>query len=212
MCFPKKRGLWLCASYGNATENGPGWTTNAKGRATCMVGKAASKPKIDHADTIVHDALETDNSFHWEGGAYVEVTRKGKKETLHVNGGTCARLLRVRYRNLHRRVCWGESIKNAIDQLTATAIEESDEIPVYVRVAPHEGMLYIDLAGRDRNIVAIDANGYRPVKEAPVRFLRTVTDPGPRMDCVQRIARWWANLQNGRWRAVRRCSVRKGQV
>ena len=66
--YPKKRGLWLCARYGNVTENGPGWTINAKGHATCMVGKAASMPKIDHADTIVHDALETDNFFHWEGG------------------------------------------------------------------------------------------------------------------------------------------------
>lgn len=99
----------------------------------------------------------------------------------------------MRYRNFHRRVCRGEWIKNAIDQLTATAIEEGDEIPVYVRQAYHEGTLYIDLADRDRNIVAIDARGYELVNEAPVRFLRTekmlplpIPEDGGRLDDLKK--------------------------
>jgi hypothetical protein len=60
-----------------------------------------------------------------------------------------------------------------VDQLTAIALEEGDEIPVYVRLAHVTGKLYIDLADRERRIVEIDANGWRVVDQAPVRFMRS---------------------------------------
>jgi len=139
----------------------------------CIVGKAAQKPKIDDADTIVDDALKIDRFFSWEGVAYVQVARKGKRENLLVAGETYSRLLRVRYRAQYKKVVKAEWLHNAVSQLVATAIEEGEEVPVYVRVAYVDGKLYIDLADREGNIVEIDSKDWRVVKEAPVQFLRT---------------------------------------
>jgi hypothetical protein len=170
--FPIRKGAWLCVRYQTAKE-GPTWKVNERGHAYCFVGKAEPKQKADPADLIVSEALKQDKFFSWEGVAYVQVTRRGKEETLLVGSDTYARLLRVRYRKAHHQVAKGEWIRNAIDQLIATAIEEGEEIPVYVRIAYLNGKLYIDLVDRERNIVEVDADGFRIIKEAPVRFLRT---------------------------------------
>lgn len=172
--IPRKRGLWLCVRYNTSDEDGPGWKLNAKGHMQCVVGKAAPQPKIDHADVIVSDAQATDAFFHWQGVAYVEVSRHGRKETLLVASETYARLLRVRYRRAHGRVSKAEWVKNATDMLCALAVEEGEEIPVYVRLAHVGGKLYIDLADRERHVVEIGPDGYRVLEtEAPARFLRT---------------------------------------
>lgn len=172
--IPLKRGLWLCVRYNTSDENGPAWKKNPNGHMQCVVGKAPSKPQIDHADIIVSDAQATDAFFHWQGVPYVEVSRQGRKETLLVGSETYARLLRVRYHKTHGRVCKAEWVKNATDLLCALAVEEGEEIPVYVRLAHVGGRLYIDLADRERHVVEIDGDGYRVMQsEAAVRFLRT---------------------------------------
>ncbi len=170
--IPMKRGIWLCVRYNNATE-GPTWAVNAKGHAYCFVGKAMPKGKVDPADLIVSEALKTDKFFVCEGVPYVQVTRRGRQETLLANSETYGRLLRMRHRNAHHQVAKGEWLRNGVEQLVATAIEEGEEIPVFVRIAFHNGRLYVDLCDHERNIVEISGDGYRVVQEAPVRFLRT---------------------------------------
>ncbi len=170
--YPIPRGAWKCVRYGGGKE-GPTWRTNRNGNAVCEVGKRTTKEKHDPADAIVSAALATDSFFYSEGTAYVKVTRKGRAETLLVESSMYARLLRVRYRNVFRKVCKADWIRNAVDQLAAIAIEEGDDIPVHIRVAFVAGKLYIDLADCERNVVEIDSDGYRVIHDAPVRFLRT---------------------------------------
>ena len=170
---PLKRGLWLCVRYGDASEDGPGWTKNRNGHYQIIVGKEPSKAKVDHADTMVADARAIDTFSNWEGCRPVQVIRRGRKETLLVGSDTYARMLRVRYQKMHGLVAKAEWVRNSIDQLTAIAIEEGEEIPVYVRLAHVKGKLFIDLADRERRIVEIDADGWRVVDQAPVQFLRT---------------------------------------
>lgn len=117
--------------------------------------------------------MAADKFFHWQGVAYVEVRRHGKSDTLLVGSDAYSRLLRVRHRNNHHQVAKGDWIRNAVDQLIATAIEEGPEIPVYVRMAYVDDQLIIDLADLDRNMVVIDKNGWKVVSEAPVRFLHS---------------------------------------
>lgn len=168
--YPIKGGAWRVVRYNSGQE--PGWDKTKNGHATCVLNKAAPKEKSD-ADTIVSEALAVDKFFNWQGIAYVEVQRQGKPETLLVGSDAYARLLRVRHRNKHHQVAKGDWIRNAVDQLIATAIEEGPEIPVYVRMAYVDDKLVIDLADRDRNVVIIDADGWQVVKEAPVRFLHS---------------------------------------
>ena len=108
-------------------------------------------------------------------------------------GSECySRLLRCRYRKMHGVVSKSEWIRNALDMLAAIAVEEGEEIPVYVRLAHVAGKLYIDLADPERHIVEIDGTGYRMVPTAPVRFLRTdkmrplpIPQPGGKLHDLQ---------------------------
>jgi hypothetical protein len=168
--YPMKVGAWRVVLYGNAQE--PGWEKTKNGFATCVLNKAAPREKSD-ADTIVSEALTVDKFFNWQGVAYVEIKRREKRETLLVGSDAYARLLRVRHRNKHHQVAKGDWIKNAVDQLIATAIEEGPEIPIYVRMAYIDDKLIIDLADREGNVVIIDGKDWQVVKEAPVRFLHS---------------------------------------
>ena len=190
--FPLKRGLWLCVRYGTGVE-GKGWKLNDKGHAYCVVGKVKAKAENDPADLIVTEALQTDTFFHWQGAAFVEVTRKSKTEYLSVFSDAYARLLRVRYRKAHGQVVKGEWLRNAVETIGAIATEEYEEIPVFVRLAYWGGKLYVDLADRSGNVIEIDGDGYRVIQNPPVRFLRTekmlalpLPQPGGHFDELKR--------------------------
>jgi hypothetical protein len=65
-----------------------------------------------------------------------------------------------------------QATQDAIAVLEGKALFEGQELEVYVRVAPYEDRVYVDLCSVDWNYVEIRANGWRIVKEAPVRFRR----------------------------------------
>jgi hypothetical protein len=66
----------------------------------------------------------------------------------------------------------GSAIKDAVETLEALAFEGPD-LPVSVRLAEHEGAIYLDLANEEWQVVAITPEGWRIVQDPPVRFCRT---------------------------------------
>ncbi len=54
----------------------------------------------------------------------------------------------------------------------AKALFEGDEIPLHVRVAEHEGVIYVDLANDRWEAVRITERGWEIVSDPPVRFRR----------------------------------------
>jgi hypothetical protein len=56
--------------------------------------------------------------------------------------------------------------------IEARALFEGGEMSVQVRVAGHDGKLYLDLANEQWRAVEVDADGWRIVSSPPVRFRR----------------------------------------
>ena len=84
----------------------------------------------------------------------------------------------------------------------AISIEESDEFPVYIRVAHHQGKVYVDLCDRDRTIIEIDGNGWRKVENPPVRFYRTdkmLPLPKPQRDGTLNALKGFINIHPDDW-------------
>jgi hypothetical protein len=127
------------------------------------------------------------------GGAAVPLIEIGAKLPLfHDSGGIAYALRRLASRGT-RAVCltsaafrsWlageyhrqsggqkaaaAEAINTAIGVLTARALEK-DCGEVHVRVAEHDGNIYLDLADELGRVVEISATGWRVQKSAPVRF------------------------------------------
>lgn len=63
-------------------------------------------------------------------------------------------------------------INDALAQLEAICQFEGPEHDVNVRVAEHEGAIYVDLADERWRAVRIDSSGWRVVSDPPVKFVR----------------------------------------
>lgn len=65
-----------------------------------------------------------------------------------------------------------KAIADLVAYLEAYAIREGPEIPVFVRVGYSDGAVYVDLTNTQWEVVEITANGWRVLKQSPVRFVR----------------------------------------
>jgi hypothetical protein len=114
----------------------------------------------------------------------------------------------VAFKSWLRRMYWGHSrepvagaaLADVVETFAARA-EFGDEChPVSVRVAQHEGRLYIDLADEAWNVVEIGPDGWRLAPSPPVRFRRSATMaplPMPARDGSIELLRPFVNVVPG---------------
>jgi putative DNA primase/helicase len=103
--------------------------------------------------------------------AYATVTRSGRRETWRVRSSAFRRYLIAEYRRRYGRLAGGQAMTDAIEGLEALAAEGPVHEPA-VRVGSAGGKLYLDLGREEWEAVEIDAEGWRIVAAAPVKFLR----------------------------------------
>src|SRR5262249_13286973 len=72
----------------------------------------------------------------------------------------------------HRRAPGGQGLSDALSVLEGMALHDGPEVATHLRVAGHQGKIYVDLADPEWRAVEIDATGWRVVKGPPVRFPR----------------------------------------
>jgi hypothetical protein len=65
-----------------------------------------------------------------------------------------------------------QAMQDALNTLEALAQFQGEKYTVYVRLAHHEGRIYIDLANDAWEVVEITADGWRVIQEAAVKFWR----------------------------------------
>ena len=71
-----------------------------------------------------------------------------------------------------------EAFKNAIDTIEARAIKNKVVLPVHVRRGYHNGKLYLDRGSEDFDAIEVDANGWRTVPHAAIKFIRPSANAG----------------------------------
>jgi hypothetical protein len=112
---------------------------------------------------LFHDADK--NSF-----ARFEVD--GHYEVARLNSATFKRWMSRLYYEKTGDAPNSQAKSDAAGVLEGRAIYDGPEHPVHVRLAEHEGNIYLDL-GNDRwEVVEIDAAGWRVISESPVMFRR----------------------------------------
>jgi len=108
-----------------------------------------------------------------EGEAYAQVPVGEHRETLMLRSRAFTRWLSRQFHKSANKPPRAQSLQEAIGLLDAKAQFESPVIPVWVRVAEYEGKIYIDLGNPEWEAVEIGPDGWRVVRETPVRFRRT---------------------------------------
>lgn len=125
-----------------------------------------------HATLIVRlaDGFELFHSQEEEAFALVQVG--DHRENWPVNGAALKRWLRREFYLKHKKVPGSQAISDAIGVLEGRALHDGSEVPVYLRVAEHEGAIYVDLGNDKWQAIKITAEGWEVVEAPPVRFRR----------------------------------------
>jgi hypothetical protein len=169
--YPQVDGSWKVFRHTKGTPEHESWWVSTEGWTTCFFDK--DKCKQDHSLVMFLAAKKADEFFHDERGqAYVVTQIHNVKETLAVTDPRYRAKLRIGFRKRYGEITSGGAVDNALDELSAMALNERPEMQTAIRIAEHGGRLYVDLADRERRIVEIYGGGWKVIDAAPVRFMR----------------------------------------
>lgn len=106
--------------------------------------------------------------------AYATVEVAGHRETWPVRAKGFRHWLGKQFFDATGGAAGGQAVTDALNVLGGKALYEGTCRPVSVRIAPHEGRLYLDLGDSRWRAVEITPSGWRVVEsgEVPVRFRR----------------------------------------
>jgi hypothetical protein len=149
--------------------------------------KAASNAKASHpdlgnfegykpsqADQLITLAKDLAVFFNTpDRNAFAIVKADGHRETWPLRREGFKDWLLYRYLLSSDRAPNSESLGHALNTLRAFARFEGETIPVFTRIASHDGRLYLDLCDEKWRAIEITAAGWRVVNDPPVRFVRT---------------------------------------
>lgn len=136
--------------------------------------KQAARSKRSKGSRLVDLALETATLFHApEGIGYADVVIDGHRETHAVRSTTFRRHLERLFFTAESNAPGSQAIVDATGTLEALALFDGPEQPVYLRVAAHGNQSFIDMGDESWCAIVVDADGWRIVREPPVRFRRS---------------------------------------
>ena len=107
-----------------------------------------------------------------EGEAYATTDVEGHRETwLLKTKGFRRWLARLFYEEQHKAP-GSQAIQDALGVLEGKALYDGAELPVYTRLAEHNGAIYLDLGNAQWQAVEITVSGWRVIDTPPVKFRR----------------------------------------
>ena len=101
------------------------------------------------------------------GAAYADLAIDGHRETWPIRSRQFRHWLRRRYGAASM-----DTIRSALDLFEARAQFDAPERTLHVRVAEHDGRIYLDLAHKEWRAVQMGPEGWQVVTSPPVRFRR----------------------------------------
>ena len=108
-----------------------------------------------------------------DGTAFADLTINGHRETWSTKSAGFRYWLRRAYYEGTRGAPNSDAMSTAMGVIEARAHYDGTERSVHLRVAEHDGKIYIDLCDTAWRAIEVDANGWRVVSMPPVRFRRT---------------------------------------
>ena len=111
--------------------------------------------------------------FHAPNGTgYADISISGHRETWPIRSKGFRNWLMREFYQTVGSVPNSNAMQSALGLIEAVAHFDGPERDVHIRVASHDGKLYLDLADKNWGAIEIDGTGYRFVDEPPVRFRR----------------------------------------
>ena len=136
----------------------------------------AEDDRRNQAERLLDLAADLDLFHDADRTPYADITTQGDeeshRETHPVNGSEFRHWLRGRFLDTYDTVPNRDAVNEAIEQLSGMAVLRGPCRQVHVRVAEHEGEVYLDLADDHWRVVRITNSGWTVTTAPPVRFVR----------------------------------------
>ena len=137
------------------------------------LGRNADDGDRDSAATKLIRLAEGMELFHDAmGDAYATVTVHGHGETMRIDSRTFRRRLSLEFYVAEGKAPSPQAAASALPTIEAKALFDGDQREVHVRVAEHDGEIYIDLCNPKREAVRVTKTHWTIVHDPPVRFVR----------------------------------------
>lgn len=148
---------------------------DAPGEGLAQAAETSDKP-ASQATVLVELVRERSLLFHSpQGNAYAAVQVNEHQEVYALNSRTmrewCGRL----YWDANGNVPGSQALQDALNVLTALALFEGAELPIFIRLGGQGDCLYLDLADETWRAVKITPSGWHLVECPPVMFRRPKT-------------------------------------
>jgi hypothetical protein len=106
--------------------------------------------------------------------AYADIAILGNRHTYAVRSRAFRMWLAGMYFNVEGKGIGSQTMQDTLSTLEAIALYGKDSVTreVHLRIAQHEGKIYLDLGTTDWQAIEIDPTGWRTIDEPPVRFWR----------------------------------------
>jgi hypothetical protein len=137
--------------------------------------------------------------------AYATIVIDNHKENWSIKSQTFKRFVAKQFFDEQGKAMNSEALAATVNLLEAKALFEGEEHPVYVRLAEHQGNIYLDLCNSNWKVVQITSQGWCVIDGPPVRFRRSrgmleLPSPEPGGNVQQLHA--FLNLDECAWRLV----------
>jgi len=126
-----------------------------------------------HAEILLGIALADSELWRTpDDKAHATIRRDGHREHWPIKSKGFTQWLASQFYAQTQRVASSQSMQDVLNTLEGKATFEGSVYPRHLRVAEHEGRIYIDLADGAWRAIEVDATGWRIVADPPVRFHR----------------------------------------
>ncbi len=154
------------------------------------IGESDRGPK--QADILINLTADIDLFHDATDTGFADLEISGHRETWPLRSKGFKRWLARRYFEETGSAPNSEALYSALNVIEARAHFDAPQQEVFIRVAGHDGKLYLDLADDDWRAVEIDRGGWRLVERPPVRFRRSsgmqplpAPEPGGSIDLLR---------------------------
>lgn len=133
---------------------------------------ADGRRKASQSQLLIELAANAELFQTPDGEAFAAVPVGDHRETWPVKSKGCRRWFTGQFYEKHRKPPSSQAMQDALGVLEARAQFESPTFPIFTRVAPTSNGIYIDLCNDGWEVVEITPEGWRIVRDPPVRFRR----------------------------------------
>ena len=135
--------------------------------------QGGGQEKRDQASQLVKLAEEAELWHAPDKTVYASVVTDSYRDDWELNGTGFRHWLTETFHKKYDKAPTANAIKDAIGVLASKGSRNGNQYPVFTRVAEEDGRIYLDLANQSRQVVEIDAYGWRVLDISPVRFKRS---------------------------------------